>query len=131
MIRAALDKVSIGFSVICMIHCLVLPVLLVFTPALTSLFFNHEQFHLFLMFLVLPTSIFTLFIGCKQHRDFLVAISGIVGMLIIFFAATTLLTHNETFEKVATFVGAALIAFSHYRNMTLCRRTTCHLDHSH
>jgi hypothetical protein len=54
MIRTTLDRISIGFSMICAIHCLVLPVVIITTPALTAMFFDHEQFHLFLLFLVLP-----------------------------------------------------------------------------
>jgi uncharacterized membrane protein YfcA len=132
MFRSMLDKLSISFSVVCAIHCLALPILLVFGPTLTSIFFTYEHFHLALLFLILPASIFALFIGCKQHRNNAVAITGAIGLLII--SLTAILSgyyHHELLEKVMTLVGATLIAISHYFNQKLCRPTTCHSEHSH
>lgn len=127
MTRTVLDRVSIGFSAVCAVHCLILPVLLVFAPALTSMFFNHEQFHLFLMFLVLPTSIIALFMGCKQHGDHHVVLIGTIGLVII--SLTAMISpyyHSELLEKGFTLLGAVLIAVSHYLNMKRCTPTHCH-----
>jgi hypothetical protein len=91
------------------------------------MFFNHEQFHLFLLFLVLPTSIFALFMGCKQHGDNRVALIGTVGLVII--SLTALVSphiHHELIEKTVTLLGATLIAISHYLNMKQCKPSHCH-----
>jgi uncharacterized membrane protein YfcA len=101
--------------------------MVVFAPALTSMFFDHEQFHLFLLFLVLPTSIFALFMGCKQHGDVRVAYIGMTGLVIITLTAlVSAHMHHEFIEKAATLFGATLIAISHYLNMKQCSPKRCH-----
>ena len=41
-----IDKVAIGLSLICTVHCLLLPVAFVLLPALAANTFGGERFHL-------------------------------------------------------------------------------------
>lgn len=118
-----LDKSSISLSVACAVHCLVLPVITVLSPALIGSVFADELFHRWLAFVVVPLSLVALFMGCRHHMRLGVILFGIAGLLVL--VATALLGHDlfgEIGEKFATVVGASMIAVAHYRNYQLCKR---------
>ncbi len=57
------DKLAIGFSMVCVIHCLVLPILLILLPPLSGLFaLDDEMFHQWVLYAVVPISIAALII---------------------------------------------------------------------
>ena len=43
------DGIAIGASILCMIHCLVLPVLIVLLPTLAAFFMMPEDFHVWVL----------------------------------------------------------------------------------
>lgn len=121
------DKAAIGLSLLCVLHCLALPVLLVMLPSLAGLGLDDEQFHTWLVVVVIPLSAFALTLGCAKHRNMSILYTGLAGLVVLCIAP--LLGHDmlgETGERVLTLVGAGLIALSHVRNFRLCRRgATC------
>ena len=121
-----LDRLAIGGSALCAIHCLTLPILLSVFPALGTTLFGKESFHLLLLVLVIPLSLVALSIGCKQHKSWFVALMGVLGLGLLIFTA---IYGHDTFghegERIATLFGACLIAFGHIRNYTLCRTAKC------
>jgi hypothetical protein len=121
-----IDKAAIGLSMICATHCLLLPVALVMLPALATNTFGDESFHLWMLLAVLPTSLIALTIGCRQHLNFNVMAIGITGLsiltLAVFFGHDLL---GETGEKLASLLGASIIALSHFLNHALCKRLQC------
>ena len=123
------DKVAIGLSLVCTLHCLLLPVAVVMLPALTASAFGDEGFHQWLLLAVLPTSLIALTMGCRKHRHLSVIAIGLPGLLVLFLAAFfghDLLT--EAGEKIASLLGTSLIAFGHLRNHALCKRFRCHCE---
>jgi hypothetical protein len=121
-----LDRAAIGLSMLCLVHCLALPVLLVLIPPLAALPFAGESFHLILVFMVLPTSIVALFLGCRRHRDWSVLALGSCGVGVLLVAALLgpgLL--GEGGEKLVTVIGSILVAVSHVLNFRLCRSHEC------
>ncbi len=123
-----LDKFAISISTICAVHCLALPLLLSFFPALALTLFGQETFHVLLLWFVIPLSLIALTLGCREHKDRWVALLGFVGLVFLIVAAS--LGHDllgEEGERVATLIGATAIATGHLRNYILCRRVTC--DH--
>jgi len=67
--QLVLDKFSIGISAVCTVHCLAMPLIVGFMPALASMGFTHEHFHEALLYLILPTSSIALYLGCKKHKS--------------------------------------------------------------
>ncbi len=123
-----LDKFAVSTSAICAVHCLCLPLLLGFFPALGASLFGQETFHVILLWLVIPLSCVALTLGCRKHRSLSVALIGLVGLTLLIIAAS--LGHGilgEVGERIFTLMGALLIAVGHVRNYTLCRRVEC--DH--
>ena len=128
-VSTSLDKAAIGLSMVCAVHCLLLPVALVLLPALAANSFGDESFHSWMLLAVLPTSIFALTMGCRQHRNYSVMATGLLGLAILTLAI--LFGHDwmgETWEKVATLAGALFIALGHFKNHRLCKKQQCNND---
>ena len=116
-----LDKVAIGFSAICDLHCIFLPVALIFLPALSTTFLGSEDFHKALLYFVVPTSTIALFLGCKMHGKNHVYVYGAVGvgtLLIASFFGHDLF--GESGEKFLTLLGAGIVSLGHIKNQKLC-----------
>ena len=75
-----LDSLAISMSIICAVHCLLTPVLIVLLPIISTTFWVHENFHLWMVFLVVPTTSLAVFMGCRQHKDKFVAVLGMLGL---------------------------------------------------
>ncbi len=121
-----LDKAAVGLSMVCVVHCLLTPVAVVMLPALGATLLEDERFHYGLLFLVLPTSLLALGLGCRRHRHFEIVAMGLLGLFVLFLVL--LLGEDvvgEGGEKIATVAGAAIIALAHVRNYSLCRDHDC------
>lgn len=116
------DKVAIGLSFLCAIHCLVLPLIIVLLPSIAALQLQNEAFHTWMLIAVIPTSIYALIMGCKQHKRFRLLILGIVAISILVIAALTEETlPNEILAKALTLIGAMMLAYGHFQNYRLCK----------
>lgn len=123
----SLDKLAILLSGVCMLHCLITPVVLTLLPIISlNAFFEDLLFHQLMLWLVLPTSAIALFLGCRKHRLWHIAATGIAGMAILISVA---LFGHDIFglfgEKVATSIGGIVLAMSHYFNFRACQSITC------
>lgn len=120
---ASADKFAIGFSALCVIHCFATPVLLLLLPAATLANLNPEAFHFWMVVAVIPTSIYAFSLGCQKHRQLHIAVIALVG-LVTLVSSVILGEHvlGEIGEKVVTTIGAAIIAYAHYQNFTLCKQ---------
>lgn len=122
------DKLAISLSLLCTLHCLALPVLVVLSPSIAALGLDNEIFHYWMLVAVLPISLFALTMGCKKHQRFQILLMGCIGLSILVLAA--LLGHDlfgETGEKVLTVIGSAIIAYGHVRNYRACQiNRSCH-----
>ncbi len=121
-----LDRLSIGVSVICALHCASFPLILAVFPSIAVLPVDDEVFHEMLVWLVLPSSVMAASIGCSRHKDLRVFLG--IGLGLVIFVFTAFFGHDllgETGEKGATFVAAIILAWSHWRNFSLCRKESC------
>ena len=125
-IQTVSDKTAISLSIVCALHCLALPSLLVILPSLTALNLADEMVHLWMLVAVIPISIYALTMGCRKHKQLSIMLLGLVGLAVLIAAA--LLGHDilgEAGEKAVVTTGAFIIAVSHWQNHQLCRRLNC------
>ena len=116
------DTLAIGLSTLCVIHCLATPLLIVLLPGLTALQLENEAFHIWLLMAVVPTSLLSILIGCKQHQLYRVFLIVICGLLVLLSALLVEgLQHGEFLEKIITVLGACIVASGHILNFRLCR----------
>ena len=121
-IQALTDQTSIGISLVCAIHCLFVPVLLVALPSLASLPLESEMFHVWMVVAVLPISMFALTLGCKKHKRYKIFFLGALGLISLISALLLESLVGEIGEKLLTLLGAGLIAWGHFTNFKLCQQ---------
>lgn len=117
------DKFAISLSMLCAIHCLILPLLLVLLPSLGSLQLQNEAFHLWMIAAVIPTSIYALTIGCKKHQRYRLLFWGVFGLILMILAVS--LGHEivgESGEKILTLLGATFVVIAHLGNFRRCQQ---------
>lgn len=122
-----LDRMAIAVSGVCVVHCLIAPFLLVMAPALAWVNDTEGTFHHVLLFLILPTSVVALSLGCRRHRDRLTLLLGASGLLQL--GITGLWGHDlfgEMGERISTVIASAVLSSGHLLNYRLCRRDECH-----
>ncbi|WP_189402942.1 MerC domain-containing protein [Arenicella chitinivorans] len=126
-----LDRISIGLSTLCVVHCLATPLLLVLVPALGTTFFAGEELHFYLVVGVVPASCFSLGLGCKRHQRIWVALLGIAGLSMLVFALNLeRVDIAPHWESSITLLGSLLISAAHFCNFRLCRWLACTSSHS-
>ena len=126
-----IDKAAIGLSLLCVAHCLLTPIAIIILPALGATFLDDERFHYALLLLVLPTSIFSLGLGCSKHGQREILLFGLFGlflMSLILVLGEDIL--GELGEKVSTIIGASVIAVAHVRNFRACQNNHCKSEQS-
>lgn len=115
--QSVMDRLAIGLSLMCTVHCFATPIILVLLPSLAALQLDNEQFHVWILAAVLPTSLLALSLGCKKHKQFNYMVLGIMGLCLMLSA---IFVGNEAAEKALTLTGSAFIAVAHWFNYWQC-----------
>ncbi|MEL6447470.1 MAG: MerC domain-containing protein [Pseudomonadota bacterium] len=111
------DALGVMLSAICMLHCLLLPVLIAFGVggAVTGL--DSEWTHIVLLTVVVPVSAVAFVGGWIRHRRIAVLALGTLGVALLALAAFVLHTHvGKTADAIVTTAGGAVLAIAHWRN---------------
>lgn len=112
-----LDRAALGASLLCLAHCLALPLLFAALPVLARLLAIPESFHLWVLVFALPTSGFALFSGRGAHGALWPMAMGMSGLgLMALGAAWFGQTPGETPLTVA---GSLTLAAAHIANWRL------------
>ncbi|MEC9276580.1 MerC domain-containing protein [Alteromonas macleodii] len=78
------DRLAMLLSSLCVIHCLLTPILLISIPALAGVsILNDETFHQILLFFVLPIGVFALSLGYLHHKNKWVVFAGVFGLTLL------------------------------------------------
>ena len=112
--QKVLDCVAIGASTVCLVHCLLLPALILLLPTLAAYLTFPESFHLGAVIFAVPTSILALAAGYRHHRraaPLLIVLPGVA-----FLALGAVVASEEWTETALTVVGATVLAFGHVFN---------------
>lgn len=124
-----LDRLALGVSSLCALHCLTLPLILVLAPALSASFLGDAVFHRSLLWLVMPSSLMAVTFGCLRHKDARVWFLAAAGLTLMVLAAFW--GHDWVGfwgEKAVTLLGVGFLSAGHIRNYSLCRQDRC--DHT-
>ena len=124
------DKTAISLSLVCLAHCLLVPILLVMFSGYVTLVYNNELIHYLLLLLAIPVSLYALIRGMRNHSKFSFFVIGLIGIITLVFAITIgTVIWGEFGEKLFTAIGASIIVFAHYKNYKLCRKLECDSCH--
>jgi hypothetical protein len=111
------ERSALGISLVCLAHCLAMPLLFAALPALASLVPAEFSFHLLLLGLALPSSGFALLTGYLKHRRVASLLTGCLGLVLL--AVGVLVYGGSRIETPVTVTGALLLAAAHVINMRL------------
>lgn len=121
--RPWLDRAAIAMAVVCGIHCLVTPLLLVLLPVIGTTFWANGDFHLWMLVLVIPTTVLAAISGCRKHRDRMVAICATVGLLFLISATAreSLAADSSAGADIAT----TSLGFAESADTVACTSASC------
>jgi hypothetical protein len=122
-VRRAADTAGGAAALLCALHCLILPGLLVTGTAVPVAVWGTEMFHRLMLGVVAPSAMIAFAMGCRQHRDAATVSLGVCGLIAL--AAAALGDHvalRAGGERLVTLAGSAALGSAHFRNYQLCRR---------
>ena len=126
----AFDRIGLFLSVLCGIHCLLTPFILVSAPWLSNIIGN-ESFHVMMLSFVIPVAVLSIVQNNGVKGKVLkVMLSGIFLLVLGVVVHYTHHTHGENhhlkdflLENLFTMTGGALLFFAHLKKLKNCRCT--------
>ncbi len=116
--HSRIDIAGMLLSAVCMLHCLLLPVVVVAGVGSGMLWAGDQDWtHQIMLGLVVPVSGIALAGGWVRHRRQRVLALGIVGIIILTYSAV--FAHDQlghTADALLTTLGGGLLALAHWRN---------------
>ena len=132
--RAALDRRIDRFgafaSMLCAVHCALLPVVFGVLPALGLGFLaNHLYEQIFVGFAILLAS-FSLWFGLRKHGSYLAFLFLVPGIILLVIGILIGSEHANSGHAVAVSIGGTLVALSHVVNLRLTHVHGPNCDHA-
>ena len=111
------ESAAISASLLCLVHCLALPILLLLLPSAAEAFVRSEAFHYVAVGLVTPFACIAFALGYIRHRALHPALFGAVGVACLVIALFPGIT--ETLALWLTVGGSILLVVGHLINWRL------------
>lgn len=120
--RSWFDRGAMSLSVVCALHCLLLPIVAIGVPVLSETALFGERAHLWLLIAAVPLSVAALITSQRHHPNRWVA-AGIVSGLVLLGGGVIA---HEAFghgmvEVSVTLAGAGVLLLAHLANLRLHR----------
>jgi hypothetical protein len=125
------DYLGIWLSFLCILHCLVMPVILILAP-FYHFYLDQFEFHLGLFVILLLIACWALLRGYYRHRNQRVLVYGLCGLAILL--AVALIPHShETYDNIVVSIinsiGSIFLISAHIMNVRACRHHHTHHHH--
>jgi hypothetical protein len=108
------DAIAVMASGLCVVHCLLLPMLLLLVPVMATWLALPESFHRWMLAIAIPTSVIALVLGRRRHRRWAPLAAAVPGMAVL--AVGALLIEAPHLETMLTVSGATVLALAHLVN---------------
>ena len=122
--QSLLDRIAIGASFACMVHCLAVPLLFAALPALAQILDIPESFHLIMLAIAVPTSALALTRGYRTHGAVIPVVLGLIGIMLLSIGAFW--PDSKSFETGLTVLGSLTLATAHIGNWHVTERKHYH-----
>ncbi len=120
------DRLAIGLSGLCLVHCLALPLATAALPALATALPGHRWVHVAILATALPLAFLALHRGWRRHRDTRPAVLGATGLLLLMVG---IFAGENWTETAVTVLGGLVLASAHVANWRLVSRQHGDCDH--
>jgi hypothetical protein len=118
------ERAALGASLLCLLHCLALPLLIALLPALNSVLPTDTGFHIAMLAFAVPASGLALTSGQAQHGISWPLLVGLFGLFSL--TVGVLAFGGSWLETAFTVTGALLLGIAHIANLRLRRACTAH-----
>lgn len=112
--RPVFEKIGVGLSFACAVHCALTPIFIAFLPMVSSKLFHNSTLEVILLgssFLIVGITNFIGFV--RHHQKYAPLVYMLLGFSLIISGHYS---HNYLIEIIAAIAGGFLIAFSIYLN---------------
>lgn len=113
------DRIGAAGSLLCALHCAVLPVVIALVPTLGLGLAGQADFERGFTVFATVFALATLVAGYRRHRTFGALMFLVPGVLAIWFGAFGPMGHDGAAHSVVMAVGGTLIAAAHLLNIRL------------
>lgn len=119
-----LDRMGLSLSFLCLVHCLLLPILLIILPSYQVFLGSfHEGLHYYLYLFILPISLFAFFprVYFDRQWEFLWGpLSSVVLLgMTLYLHENKLLPYEKVTEPSLTCIASLALIYFHFRNFKL------------
>jgi hypothetical protein len=125
LIKLNWDKLGITASLLCAIHCALLPLVTTSLPIFGVNIVKNQAFEWGMIFITLLVGVYSLYHGYVKHHKK-------NAPFIIFFIGFLFLVLKQIFataEYYLLLVAICAIVFAHYKNYLLCHKSKCTSSH--
>lgn len=117
------DHLAITMSGLCVVHCLLLPFVIVALPLLVQ--FDGNHFHLQMLVVIIPVSLIAFAYAYPRHRNKTIIAWGLAGIAIMCVGGTIAhANYGAIADTTLTIAGSIILATSHFFNNRLTGRAT-------
>ena len=116
------DRVGMWASVMCAVHCALLPVVLALLPALGLGAFSLVDIDQAFVVFATVLGVTTMTLGYRRHRAFSAWFLLIAGLVLVWANTFTALHDHSVWHAVMMVIGGLLIASAHFVNLRLTHR---------
>ncbi len=113
------DRLGISASILCVLHCLLTPFLVLLTP-FASGFLSDKWFHIMIAVIVFPVALWALLNGYRRHHLPRVLVLGGIGLAFIV-GALCLRVYNINLEFLFMITGGTFLSIAHFINLRACQ----------
>lgn len=125
-----IDGSAMGLSLLCLFHCLAMPLVVSVLPMLGAHLFEETTMHVFFFVAAVPLSLFGLWLGVRgAHGGKRLMILAGAGLVLMFGGA--LHDISGEYDVAFTSVGVSLVALAHFLNWRRHARTHSSVPHEH
>jgi hypothetical protein len=126
------DRLGIALSIVCLVHCLVLPFAIVALPLVAARWLDTSTFHTAMALALPPVALLAVVPGLRMHGRISVAAAMAAGLSLLStaaFAGEELL--SQEWQIGLTVAGGAILVSAHAVNLALCRACPACATHDH
>ena len=126
MLSFPVDQIGVWTSTLCVVHCLLTPVVLSLSAVSAHFLPSEERTHRTLAVAIAALGAIALIKGYRNHRSLRVLLLMVAGLAFIFggaFWGDHLPSHGV--EVLVTLIGSGFMIAAHRTNHTFCRDCSC------